>query len=152
MQQNVVWYDALSMNDVDKVGGKNASLGEMVANLAGAGVKVPNGYATTAYAFNRFLDANDLNERIHRLLDELDVDDVTALQQAGETIRNWILESPLPSDLEQEIRDCYRELGEGDEMLSVAVRSSATAEDLPDASFAGQQGNLPQCTWYRCGY
>ena len=139
MQQNVVWYDALSMNDVDKVGGKNASLGEMVANLAGAGVKVPNGYATTAYAFNRFLDANDLNDRIHNLLDDLDVDDVNALQQAGESIRNWVLEAPLPSDLEQEIRECYRELGEGDEMLSVAVRSSATAEDLPDASFAGQQ-------------
>ncbi|MCW8327853.1 phosphoenolpyruvate synthase [Photobacterium sp. SDRW27] len=139
MQQNVVWYDALSMNDVDKVGGKNASLGEMVANLAGAGVKVPNGYATTAHAFNQFLDASDLNDRIHDLLDALDVDDVNALQQAGETIRNWILEAPLPSDLEKDIRECYSELGEGDEMLSVAVRSSATAEDLPDASFAGQQ-------------
>ncbi|OLQ74500.1 phosphoenolpyruvate synthase [Photobacterium proteolyticum] len=139
MQQNVVWYDALSMNDVDKVGGKNASLGEMVANLASAGVKVPNGYATTSYAFNQFLDANDLNDRIYNLLDKLDVDDVNALQQAGETIRNWVLEAPLPADLEQEIRSCYSELGEGDEMLSVAVRSSATAEDLPDASFAGQQ-------------
>ncbi|MGF1759752.1 phosphoenolpyruvate synthase [Photobacterium sagamiensis] len=139
MQKNVVWYDALSMNDVDKVGGKNASLGEMVANLAGAGVKVPNGYATTSYAFNRFLDASDLNDRIHYLLDKLDVDDVNALQQAGETIRNWILEASLPADLEQDIRECYSELGEGDEMLSVAVRSSATAEDLPDASFAGQQ-------------
>ncbi|MGF1718130.1 phosphoenolpyruvate synthase [Photobacterium chitinilyticum] len=139
MQQNVVWYDALSMNDVDKVGGKNASLGEMVANLASAGVKVPNGYATTSHAFNQFLDANDLNDRIHNLLDKLDVDDVNALQQAGETIRNWVLEAPLPAELEQEIRSCYSELGEGDEMLSVAVRSSATAEDLPDASFAGQQ-------------
>ncbi len=139
MQQNVVWYDALSMNDVDKVGGKNASLGEMVANLASAGVKVPNGYATTSHAFNQFLDANDLNDRIHNLLDKLDVDDVNALQQAGETIRNWVLDAPLPVELEQEIRRCYSELGEGDEMLSVAVRSSATAEDLPDASFAGQQ-------------
>jgi len=139
VQQNVVWYDALSMNDVDKVGGKNASLGEMVANLASAGVKVPNGYATTSHAFNQFLDANDLNDRIHNLLDKLDVDDVNALQQAGETIRNWVLEAPLPAELEQEIRSCYSELGEGDEMLSVAVRSSATAEDLPDASFAGQQ-------------
>ncbi|QSV12901.1 phosphoenolpyruvate synthase [Photobacterium ganghwense] len=139
MQQNVVWYDALSMNDVDKVGGKNASLGEMVANLANAGVKVPNGYATTSYAFNQFLEANSLNERIYQLLDSLDVDDVNALQQAGETIRNWVLDAPLPSDLEDDIRKCYAELGEGDDMLSVAVRSSATAEDLPDASFAGQQ-------------
>ncbi|UTV28944.1 phosphoenolpyruvate synthase [Photobacterium atrarenae] len=139
MQQNVVWYDALSMNDVDKVGGKNASLGEMVANLANAGVKVPNGYATTSHAFNQFLEANDLNDRIHDLLDALDVDDVSALQKAGETIRNWVLEAPLPAELEHEIRECYKELGEGDEMLSVAVRSSATAEDLPDASFAGQQ-------------
>ncbi|NAW66783.1 phosphoenolpyruvate synthase [Photobacterium halotolerans] len=139
MQQNVVWYDALSMNDVDKVGGKNASLGEMVANLANAGVKVPNGYATTSYAFNQFLEANNLNDRIYDLLDTLDVDDVNALKQAGDTIRKWVYEAPLPADLEQDIRQCYKELGEGDEMLSVAVRSSATAEDLPDASFAGQQ-------------
>ncbi|UTM58721.1 phosphoenolpyruvate synthase [Photobacterium sp. CCB-ST2H9] len=139
MQQNVVWYDALSMNDVDKVGGKNASLGEMVANLANAGVKVPNGYATTSYAFNQFLEANHLNDRIYDLLDTLDVDDVNALKQAGETIRKWVYEAPLPAELEQEIRKCYVELGEGDDMLSVAVRSSATAEDLPDASFAGQQ-------------
>ncbi|MGF1684864.1 phosphoenolpyruvate synthase [Photobacterium makurazakiensis] len=139
MQQNVVWYDALSMNDVDKVGGKNASLGEMVANLSGAGVKVPNGYATTSDAFNQFLEESSLNKRIYTLLDALDVDDVNALQQAGNTIRNWILEAPLPQSLEHDIRECYRELGEGDDMLSVAVRSSATAEDLPDASFAGQQ-------------
>ncbi|USD67850.1 phosphoenolpyruvate synthase [Vibrio sp. SCSIO 43136] len=139
MQQNVVWYDALSMNDVDKVGGKNASLGEMVANLANAGVKVPNGYATTAFAFNQFMDFEGLDDRIHALLDELDVDDVQALMKTGETIRNWILEAPFPADLEADIRRCYAELGEGDEMLSVAVRSSATAEDLPDASFAGQQ-------------
>ncbi|MEH6533419.1 MAG: phosphoenolpyruvate synthase [Photobacterium frigidiphilum] len=139
MQQNVVWYDALSMNDVDKVGGKNASLGEMVANLANAGVKVPNGYATTSHAFNQFLEAGGLNKRIYQLLDELDVDDVNALKVAGATIRNWVLEAELPADLEQDIRVCYAELGNGDDMLSVAVRSSATAEDLPDASFAGQQ-------------
>lgn len=87
MQQNVVWYDALSMNDVDKVGGKNASLGEMVANLANAGVKVPNGYATTSFAFNTFLEADGLNDRIYQLLDKLDVEDVNALKAAGETIR-----------------------------------------------------------------
>ncbi|MDP2573710.1 phosphoenolpyruvate synthase [Vibrio penaeicida] len=139
MQQNVVWYDALSMNDVDKVGGKNASLGEMVANLANAGVKVPNGYATTSFAFNQFLESDGLNERIYALLEKLDVDDVQALKSTGETIRNWVLEHPFTSELEADIRQCYAELGEGDDMLSVAVRSSATAEDLPDASFAGQQ-------------
>ncbi|OBU17748.1 phosphoenolpyruvate synthase [Photobacterium aquimaris] len=139
MQQNVIWYSDLSMNDVDRVGGKNASLGEMVANLSNAGVKVPNGYATTSYAFNQFLQADGLSQRIYALLDTLDVDDVNALKLAGETIRNWVLENPLPAALEADIRACYQELGEGDEMLSVAVRSSATAEDLPDASFAGQQ-------------
>ncbi|WP_105901359.1 phosphoenolpyruvate synthase [Vibrio gangliei] len=139
MDQNVVWYDALSMHDVDKVGGKNASLGEMVANLSNAGVKVPNGYATTAFAFNQFLEHNQLNDRIYHLLDELDVDDVNALKKAGEIIRQWVFDAPFPADLEQGIRDYYQQLGNGDEFLSVAVRSSATAEDLPDASFAGQQ-------------
>lgn len=139
MDKNVVWYDALSMNDVDKVGGKNASLGEMVANLSNAGVKVPNGFATTSFAFNQFLETNRLNDRIYQLLDTLDVDDVNALKAAGETIRNWVLEAPLPTQLENDIRDYYQELSNGDDMLSVAVRSSATAEDLPDASFAGQQ-------------
>ncbi|HCH02180.1 MAG TPA: phosphoenolpyruvate synthase [Vibrio sp.] len=139
MDKNVVWYDALSMNDVDKVGGKNASLGEMVANLSNAGVKVPNGFATTSFAFNQFLETNQLNDRIYQLLDTLDVDDVNALKAAGETIRNWVLEAPLPTQLENDIRDYYQELSNGDDMLSVAVRSSATAEDLPDASFAGQQ-------------
>ncbi|WP_087026601.1 phosphoenolpyruvate synthase [Thaumasiovibrio subtropicus] len=139
MQQNVVWYDALSMNDVDKVGGKNASLGEMVANLANAGVKVPNGYATTSFAFNQFLEYGGLNDRIYALLDKLDVDDVQALKSTGETIRNWVLAHPFTPELEADIRRCYAELGEGDDRLSVAVRSSATAEDLPNASFAGQQ-------------
>ncbi|PSU60744.1 phosphoenolpyruvate synthase [Photobacterium phosphoreum] len=139
MQQNVIWYSDLSMNDVDRVGGKNASLGEMVANLSNAGVKVPNGYATTSHAFNQFLQADGLSQRIYALLDTLDVDDVNALKQAGATIRNWVLENPLPAALEADIRHCYQQLEEGDEMLSVAVRSSATAEDLPDASFAGQQ-------------
>ncbi|MCD9473794.1 phosphoenolpyruvate synthase [Photobacterium phosphoreum] len=139
MQQNVIWYSDLSMNDVDRVGGKNASLGEMVANLSNAGVKVPNGYATTSHAFNQFLQADGLSQRIYALLDTLDVDDVNALKLAGATIRNWVLENPLPAALEDDIRHCYQQLGGGDEMLSVAVRSSATAEDLPDASFAGQQ-------------
>ncbi|MEZ9411959.1 phosphoenolpyruvate synthase [Vibrio lentus] len=139
MQNNTLWFNGLSMEDVDKVGGKNASLGEMVSNLANAGVSVPNGFATTSYAFNNFLDYKGLDERIHQLLDELDVEDVDALRKTGATIRQWVLDAPFPESLEQDIRDNYRELIEGNKELSVAVRSSATAEDLPDASFAGQQ-------------
>ncbi|TOK40539.1 phosphoenolpyruvate synthase [Vibrio parahaemolyticus] len=139
MQKNTLWFNGLSMDDVDKVGGKNASLGEMVSNLANVGVSVPNGFATTSYAFNQFLDHEGLDERIHQLLDELDVDDVEALRKTGATIRQWVLQAPFPADLEQEIRNNYEELIEGSTELSVAVRSSATAEDLPDASFAGQQ-------------
>lgn len=139
MQKNTLWFNGLSMDDVDKVGGKNASLGEMVSNLANVGVSVPNGFATTSYAFNQFLDHEGLDERIHLLLDELDVDDVEALRKTGATIRQWVLQAPFPADLEQEIRNNYEELIEGNTELSVAVRSSATAEDLPDASFAGQQ-------------
>lgn len=139
MQKNTLWFNSLSMEDVDKVGGKNASLGEMVSNLANAGVSVPNGFATTSYAFNQFLDFEGLDDRIHNLLDELDVDDVEALRKIGATIRQWVLDAPFPADLEQDIRDNYETLIEGNPELSVAVRSSATAEDLPDASFAGQQ-------------
>ncbi|AIW21888.1 phosphoenolpyruvate synthase [Vibrio coralliilyticus] len=139
MQKNTLWFNSLSMEDVDKVGGKNASLGEMVSNLSNAGVSVPNGFATTSYAFNQFLDYEGLDERIHQLLDELDVEDVEALRKTGATIRQRVLEAPFPADLEQDIRNDYQELIEGNTELSVAVRSSATAEDLPDASFAGQQ-------------
>ncbi|MHA2828907.1 phosphoenolpyruvate synthase [Vibrio harveyi] len=139
MQKNTLWFNGLSMDDVDKVGGKNASLGEMVSNLANVGVSVPNGFATTSYAFNQFLDHEGLDERIHQLLDELDVEDVEALRKTGATIRQWVLEAPFPADLEQDIRDNYKELTDNHPEISVAVRSSATAEDLPDASFAGQQ-------------
>ncbi|MDA0147295.1 phosphoenolpyruvate synthase [Vibrio sp. LaRot3] len=139
MQKNTLWFDGLSMDDVDKVGGKNASLGEMVSNLANVGVSVPNGFATTSYAFNQFLDHEGLDERIHQLLDELDVNDVEALRKTGATIRQWVLEAPFPADLEQDIRDNYQQLTDNHPEISVAVRSSATAEDLPDASFAGQQ-------------
>ncbi|MGF1747877.1 MULTISPECIES: phosphoenolpyruvate synthase [Vibrio] len=139
MQNNTLWFDGLSMEDVDKVGGKNASLGEMVSNLSNAGVSVPNGFATTSHAFNQFLDFEGLDERIHGLLDELDVDDVDALRKTGAMIRQWVLDAPFPADLEQDIRSNYRELINDNPALSVAVRSSATAEDLPDASFAGQQ-------------
>ncbi|MGO1298543.1 MAG: phosphoenolpyruvate synthase [Vibrio sp.] len=139
MQNNSLWYNGLSMDDVDKVGGKNASLGEMVSNLANAGVSVPNGFATTSHAFNQFLDFEGLDERIHQLLDDLDTNDLDALRKTGTTIRQWVLDAPFPADLERDIRDNYEKLVEGNPELSVAVRSSATAEDLPDASFAGQQ-------------
>lgn len=139
MQKNTLWFDGLSMQDVDKVGGKNASLGEMVSNLASVGVSVPNGFATTSYAFNQFLDFGGLDERIHQLLDELDVDNVDELRKTGAMIRQWVMDAPFPDDLEQDIRANYLELVDDNQEMSVAVRSSATAEDLPDASFAGQQ-------------
>lgn len=127
------------MTDVDTVGGKNASLGEMISQLAQAGVRVPGGFATTAAAFRAFLDHGGLRERINRRLDALNVDDVRALAQCGEEIRRWVVETPLPPELEQQIRDHYAQLIKDNPGISVAVRSSATAEDLPDASFAGQQ-------------
>ena len=124
------------MADVPRVGGKNASLGEMIRNLSGAGVKVPGGFATTSQAFWDFLDHNDLRARINARLAALNVADVTALAQAGKEIRAWVEAAALPAALETGLRDAYRALGAS---VSVAVRSSATAEDLPDASFAGQQ-------------
>ncbi|EAR57207.1 phosphoenolpyruvate synthase [Photobacterium sp. SKA34] len=139
MQKHTLWFNTLSMNDVNQVGGKNASLGEMVSNLSNAGVSVPNGFATTSFAFHEFLEYEGLNDRIYDLLDTLDVNDVDALRETGAIIRNWILDAPFPSKLEESIRHDYLELIEGNQALSVAVRSSATAEDLPDASFAGQQ-------------
>lgn len=143
MQQTVtdyvLWYDHLGMNDVGRVGGKNASLGEMISNLAGAGVEVPNGFATTAEAFNEFLEQSGVNERIHTLLDDLDTDDVKALAEAGQKIRQWVIETPFQPALDKAIRDAYEHLSGGNEEVSFAVRSSATAEDMPDASFAGQQ-------------
>ena len=132
----IVPLDRLSMADVPRVGGKNASLGEMIRSLAGAGVKVPGGFATTAQAFWDFLDHNGLRARIHAKLAALDVADVTALAAAGAEIRGWVEAAALPSALEEGVVAAYRDLGEN---VSVAVRSSATAEDLPDASFAGQQ-------------
>ncbi|MBI3432676.1 MAG: phosphoenolpyruvate synthase [Hydrogenophilales bacterium] len=132
----IVPLDALSMADVPRVGGKNASLGEMIRHLSGAGVKVPGGFATTAQAFWDFLDHNDLRARIDARLAALDVADVTALAQAGAEIRAWVEAARLPPALETGLRSAYAALGD---TVSVAVRSSATAEDLPDASFAGQQ-------------
>ncbi len=139
VQDYVLWYDQLGMNDVNRVGGKNASLGEMISNLAGVGVEVPNGFATTAEAFNEFLEQSGVNERIHKILDTLDTDDIKALAAAGQQIREWVIETPFPPALHQAIVDAYEKLSGGNDEVSFAVRSSATAEDMPDASFAGQQ-------------
>ncbi|MBI6188275.1 phosphoenolpyruvate synthase [Providencia rettgeri] len=136
---NVLWYNQLGMNDVDRVGGKNASLGEMITNLSDLGVSVPNGFATTAQAFNDFLEQSGVNQRIYNLLDETDIDDVNQLAVAGAQIRQWVIDTPLTKELEQDIRDAFAQLSEGETEASFAVRSSATAEDMPDASFAGQQ-------------
>ncbi|HEU0199925.1 MAG TPA: phosphoenolpyruvate synthase [Burkholderiaceae bacterium] len=136
----VIAFSELRMTDVESVGGKNASLGEMLSQLAGKGIRVPDGFATTAAAFRDFLRDNGLTERIHARLEKLDVDDVKELTAAGAEIRRWIVEAPLPAALEQEVRSFYEWLkGDAKSDMSVAVRSSATAEDLPDASFAGQQ-------------
>lgn len=131
-------FSQLRMTDVDRVGGKNASLGELLSQLTSAGIRVPDGFATTAEAFRLFLKEGGLEDRIHARLAKLDVDDVKALAAAGAEIRGWIESAPFPAELEKEIREFYEWLREGRD-ISVAVRSSATAEDLPDASFAGQQ-------------
>ena len=136
----VVPFEELRMSDVDIVGGKNASLGEMISQLAATGVKVPGGFATTAEAFRDFLTHNRLTERINARLASLNTDDVKALAEAGAEIRGWVRDAGFPPDLEKGIRDHFARLTEGaPEGISFAVRSSATAEDLPDASFAGQQ-------------
>ncbi len=128
------------MTDVEIVGGKNASLGEMISQLAQAGVKVPGGFATTAHAFREFLSHNRLTERIADRLAGLNIDDVKALAQAGAEIRGWVREAAFPAPLEKAIREHFQELTDNSSSdISFAVRSSATAEDLPDASFAGQQ-------------
>jgi len=136
---NVLWYNQLGMHDVDRVGGKNASLGEMITNLSELGVSVPNGFATTAQAFNDFLEQSGVNQRIYDLLDKTDIDDVTQLAKAGAQIRQWVVETPFTPALERDIRSAYQQLAQDNADASFAVRSSATAEDMPDASFAGQQ-------------
>ena len=132
-------FEQLRMTDVEAVGGKNASLGEMISQLASAGVRVPGGFATTAHAFRQFLRHGGLQERIRNTLDALNVDDVRALADAGAQIRQWVVETPLPAELEAAVREQFGVLAAGDPQASFAVRSSATAEDLPEASFAGQQ-------------
>jgi pyruvate,water dikinase len=140
MTQYVRWLSELGMEDVPQVGGKNASLGEMIHHLSEVGVQVPEGFATTADAYREFLARDRLDERIQTELDELDVADVAALAETGTRIRSWILEQPMPTPLDEAIAGAYERLvAEAGTATSWAVRSSATAEDLPDASFAGQQ-------------
>ena len=139
MVEYVISLDKLGAHDVERVGGKNASLGEMISNLAHAGVSVPGGFATTAQAYRDFLELSGLNDQIHDALDALDVDDVNALAKAGAKIRQSIMEAEFPERLNEEIRRAFAEMSAGNLHIAVVVRSSATAEDLPDASFAGQQ-------------
>ena len=141
MSQNVIWFENLRMTDVESVGGKNASLGEMISQLTEKGVRVPTGFATTAEAYRTFLAHNCLSDRISQALAALDVNDVTELARVGKEIRQWILETPFPAELDADIETAWNKMvaDAGSDQISVAVRSSATAEDLPDASFAGQQ-------------
>ncbi len=141
MSTRILWLHELRLSDLSKVGGKNSSLGEMIGNLSELGVSVPGGFATTAEAFQEFIAHNNLSQRIFDRLADLDVEDVDALVQAGAEIRRWVVEAPLQPLLEAEIRQAHEKMcaDAGDSAISVAVRSSATAEDLPDASFAGQQ-------------
>ena len=141
MSQNVIWFENLRMTDVESVGGKNASLGEMISQLTEKGVRVPTGFATTAEAYRTFLAHNGLSDRISQALAALDVNDVTELARVGKEIRQWILETPFPAELDADIETAWNKMvaDAGSDQISVAVRSSATAEDLPDASFAGQQ-------------
>ena len=135
----VVPFENLRMTDVEAVGGKNASLGEMISQLAASGVRVPGGFATTAHAFRQFLKHEGLDARIAARLSTLNTDDVRALAEAGAEIRGWIENQPFPADLEAGVRAAYAQLTADNPDATFAVRSSATAEDLPDASFAGQQ-------------
>ena len=137
----VIWFENLRMTDVESVGGKNASLGEMISQLTEKGVRVPGGFATTADAYRAFLAHNGLSERISAALAKLDVEDVAELARVGKEIRQWILDTPFPEQLDAEIETAWNKMvaDAGGADISVAVRSSATAEDLPDASFAGQQ-------------
>ena len=140
MNENVVWLKDVGMSDVEKVGGKNASLGEMISGLDSQGVRVPGGFATTAEAFESFLEYSDLKSKINKLLSDLDVTNIQELTKTGLLIRQWVEEAPFPDGLYQSIVDSYEKLSnELGSDVTFAVRSSATAEDLPEASFAGQQ-------------
>lgn len=141
--QQVLWFESIGIQDVPMVGGKNASLGEMIQNLKSSNVRVPNGFATSAEAYRSFLSSNGLKDKIDQILAKLDVDHLNELAKAAKQIRDWIIAAPFPKSLETDIRTAYATLmaNEGS-TISVAVRSSATAEDLPDASFAGQQDTI----------
>ncbi|MFP5349469.1 MAG: PEP/pyruvate-binding domain-containing protein, partial [Gammaproteobacteria bacterium] len=139
MAEYVVKLAEVGMHDVARVGGKNASLGEMLRHLTRAGVRVPDGFATTADVYREFLAQNDLKTRIEQRLRGLDIDDTRALAAAGREIRDWMVAAPLPAALQQAVTEAYAELVAADRAATFAVRSSATAEDLPEASFAGQQ-------------
>ncbi|NKI17481.1 phosphoenolpyruvate synthase [Spongiibacter sp. KMU-166] len=139
MAEYVIWFRDLGMNDVERVGGKNASLGEMISQLSNAGVSVPDGFATTAQAYRDFLEQSGLNDRIQSALNDLDIDDVKKLAEVGRDIRQWIVDTPFPAPLNEAISTAYAKMIDGNPAMACAVRSSATAEDLPDASFAGQQ-------------
>src|SRR5947207_11487146 len=136
---HVMPFDQLRMADVSQVGGKNASLGEMLGRLAGAGIRVPAGFATTTEAFHEFLAQNDLADKITARLSLLDVDDVSALAKVGSEVRRWVADAPLPPSLAAAISTAYADLERQNPGATFAVRSSATAEDMADASFAGQQ-------------
>ena len=138
MKEYIAWFDQISLDDVSRVGGKNASLGEMISSFSSAGIQVPGGFATTVHAYRDHLVASGLKDRIEAVLAQLDVSDVKQLAEVGATIREWLVNAPLTSDLEDAIEAAYLKLGNSAD-TPVAVRSSATAEDLPDASFAGQQ-------------
>ena len=145
MSEYIAWFDQLTMNDIGRVGGKNASLGEMISHLSHAGVNVPMGFATTTHAYQEFLTFNQLPDRINHLLNGLNVDDITALATTGKTIRGLLLAAPLPGAMLDAIAEAYAKLmtlSGNHKEISFAVRSSATAEDLADASFAGQQETL----------
>ena len=138
--KNIIWFEDLRLSDIEKVGGKNASLGEMISQLKSKGINVPNGFATTSDAFKIFIEKNNLKNKIDDLLVNLDVSDIISLSKVSKQIQSWILESNFQEDFETEIEDAYKKLLDiYGEDISVAVRSSATSEDLPDASFAGQQ-------------
>ena len=135
----IIEFEQLTINDVEKVGGKNASLGEMIGNLSSLGVSVPNGFATTAEAYREFLATDGLDKKINDRLDALDVNNISDLTSAGADIRRWVIETPFQADFDAAIEKAFTDMQGGNSGLKVAVRSSATAEDLPDASFAGQQ-------------
>ncbi len=147
LNANVRWFRELNMSHVEEVGGKNASLGEMISGMSATGVNVPNGFATTAQAYREFLSKDGLADRINAALEALDIEDVNALAKTGAEIRSWILEAEFSSEFEVQVKEAYEELAQGND-IAVAVRSSATAEDLPDASFAGQQETFLNI----CGY